>query len=195
MRYGECFVGSDWFIYCVSHRSGVYSIMFYSMLNADSSFWLVNSSPPSATYMSVNEVSIGSDNGLSPFRRQAIIWTSAGLLLIGPLGTNFSEISIKVQNFLFTKMHLKMSSAKVAAILSWGRWVNNHEVWTLISCLMSSMWDIKRRESHWWCRNGDPDGWPFSLLLWCDWIILCLYDDLRQINSLRPGWCIYASVK
>ena len=33
---------------------------------------------------------IGSDNGLSPGRRQAIIWTNAGILLIKPLGTNFS---------------------------------------------------------------------------------------------------------
>ena len=35
---------------------------------------------------------IGSDNGLSPGQPQAIIWTSAGILSIGPLGTNFSEI-------------------------------------------------------------------------------------------------------
>ena len=35
---------------------------------------------------------IGSDNGLSPGRRQAIIWTNDGILLIKPLGTNFSEI-------------------------------------------------------------------------------------------------------
>ena len=55
---------------------------------------------------------IGSDNGLSPGRRQAIIWTNAGILLIGPLGTNFSEISIGIQIFSFKKMHLKMSSAK-----------------------------------------------------------------------------------
>ena len=34
------------------------------------------------------------------------------LLSIGPLGTNFSEIVIKIQNFSFTKMHLKISSAK-----------------------------------------------------------------------------------
>ena len=37
---------------------------------------------------------IGSDNGLSTGRRQAIIWTSAGVLLIGPLGRNFTEIEI-----------------------------------------------------------------------------------------------------
>ena len=55
---------------------------------------------------------IGSDNGLSPDRRQAIIWTNARLLLIGPLGTNFSEILIGIQTFSFKKMHLKMSSAK-----------------------------------------------------------------------------------
>ena len=55
---------------------------------------------------------IGSDNGLSPGRRQAIIWTSAGILLNGPLGTNFCEILIKIQNFSFTKMHLKTSSAQ-----------------------------------------------------------------------------------
>ena len=36
------------------------------------------------------QTSIGSDNGLSPGRRQAIIWTNAGILLIGPLRTNFS---------------------------------------------------------------------------------------------------------
>ena len=56
--------------------------------------------------------SIGSDNGLSPGRRQAIIWTNAGILLIGPLGTNFNEILIGIQTFSFKKMHLKVSSAK-----------------------------------------------------------------------------------
>ena len=39
---------------------------------------------------------IGSDNGLSPGRRNAIIWTIAEILLIGPLGTNFSEILIRI---------------------------------------------------------------------------------------------------
>ena len=35
---------------------------------------------------------IGSDNGLAPGRRQAIIWTYAGLWLIQILGKNFNEI-------------------------------------------------------------------------------------------------------
>ena len=65
------------------------------------------------TQICVSELTnIGSDNGLSLGRRQAIIWNNAGLLLIEPLGTNFSEISIKIQIFSFKKMHLNMSSAK-----------------------------------------------------------------------------------
>ena len=55
---------------------------------------------------------IGSDNGLSPGRRQAIIWTNAGVLLIGPLGTNFCEILIEILIFSLKKMSLKVSSAK-----------------------------------------------------------------------------------
>ena len=44
------------------------------------------------THICVSERTIiSSDNGLSPGRRQAIIWTNAGILLIGPLGTNFID--------------------------------------------------------------------------------------------------------
>ena len=39
------------------------------------------------TYASLNLTIIGSYNGLSPVRRQAIIWTNAGILLVGPVGT------------------------------------------------------------------------------------------------------------
>ena len=79
----------------------------------------LNSSLPSAAW-----VSIGSGNGLSPVRRRAITWNNAGLLSIELLGTNFSEFRIRILSFSFKKMHLKLSSAKVAAILIRGRWVN-----------------------------------------------------------------------
>ena len=55
---------------------------------------------------------IDSDNGLSPCRSQAIIWINAGLLLIGALGTNFSEIKIEISAFSFKKMHLEMPSGR-----------------------------------------------------------------------------------
>ena len=65
------------------------------------------------THVCVSKITIiGWDNGLSPGRRQAIIWTSVAIFLIGPLGTNFSEILIEIYTFSFKEMHLKMSSGK-----------------------------------------------------------------------------------
>ena len=64
------------------------------------------------TCCSINLAIIGSDNGLSPDRHQAIIWTNAGIFFIEPWGTNFNEISIKIQPFSQKKMALNMSSGK-----------------------------------------------------------------------------------
>ena len=47
---------------------------------------------------------------MSLCRRQAIIRTNAGMLFIGPLGTN--KISIYIGAFSFTKIHSEMSSEK-----------------------------------------------------------------------------------
>ena len=73
------------------------------------------------------EIHLGLDNGLSPVRRQAIIWTNAGLLSIRPLGTNFGRILIGILTFikkmssvkwrpfrigLIKKMHLEMSPVR-----------------------------------------------------------------------------------
>ena len=46
----------------------------------------VNSLRPSDAYIRQLTNIIGSDNGVSPGRRQAIIWTNAGIFFIGPLG-------------------------------------------------------------------------------------------------------------
>ena len=65
------------------------------------------------THICVSQlINIVSDNGLSPDRRQAIIWNNDGILLFGPVGRNFSEILIEIYTFSFRKMRLKMSSGK-----------------------------------------------------------------------------------
>ena len=82
------------------------------------------------THICLSELTIiASNNGLSPGWRQAIIWNNDGLLLIEPLGTNFCEISIRIQTFSFKKMHLNMSSAK------WHPFCLGLNVLTLISVL------------------------------------------------------------
>ena len=75
--------------------------------------------------MSVNWVSIGSDNGLSPDRHQAIFWTNAGILFIRPLGTNISESWFKISNFSFMKMYSKTSSVKWRPFCPGGNWLRN----------------------------------------------------------------------
>ena len=62
--------------------------------------------------------------------------------------------------------------------------VNNREIWSRISRLMSSAWDIKTKERHWWRHNGDSNRRPLSLPLRYDLVTLCLYNDLGQINVI-----------
>ena len=107
-----------WNVY--SHRKQILNKFFIDVFGA-TLFWYL---PPLLTHYVlthwgrvmhicvVNLTIIGSDTGLSPEWRQAISKTSDGILSIGPLGTNFNEISIGIQTFSFKKMHFKMSSAK-----------------------------------------------------------------------------------
>ena len=99
---------------------------------------------------------IGSDNGLSPGRRQAIIWTNAGILLIGPLGTNFIEVLIGIQTFSFKKMHLNMSSAKYCQFRL-GLNVLNHFYYSLNQILLPKIAS---------CNQGLLDAILFVRWLW-----------------------------
>ena len=78
-----------------------------------------NSSPSHAIYMHQR-------TGSALVWRQAITWTNVGLLSIGLLGTNFSEIQIGILSFSCKKIHLILPAAKMVAILSRGRWVQKH---------------------------------------------------------------------
>ena len=65
------------------------------------------------THICVSKIIIiGSDNGLSTGRHQAIIWTNDDILSIRTLGIIFSEILMEIHTFSFKNMHLQMSSAK-----------------------------------------------------------------------------------
>ena len=47
---------------------------------------------------------VGCVNGFSPGRYQVIIWPNDGILLIGPFGINFFDISVDILTFSFNKM-------------------------------------------------------------------------------------------
>ena len=75
-------------------------ILWFHSLDKVSTHW------GRVTHISVSNLTIiGSDNGLSPGWCQVIIWTSAGILLTGPLGPNCS----KILKFKFTEFHLGKS--------------------------------------------------------------------------------------
>ena len=66
------------------------------------------------THICVSKLTIiGSDNGLSPGRRQTIIWTNDGILMIGPLWTNIGEIIFIQENWFESVVY------ETAANLSW----------------------------------------------------------------------------
>ena len=90
--------------------------------------------PQCRIYASVNWVSIGSNNGVWPGRRQAIIWTSAAILSIRPQGTYFNEILFEIQMFSFKKMRLNMSSAK------WRPFCPGGDQWKDPSSLLEQPW-------------------------------------------------------
>ena len=83
------------------------------------------------THICVSKLTIiGSDNGLSPDRRQAIIRTNAEISLIWNLGTSFSEIFSEIHTFLFKKMHLKNVVCEMASI------------WSRPQCVKTTFWDF-----------------------------------------------------
>ena len=84
------------------------------------------------THICVSKLTtIGSDNGLSPGRRQAIIWTNAGILLIGPLGTNFSEILIEIlTRKCVWKCRLRNGGHLVSASMCFNRY------WSLVQVVL-----------------------------------------------------------
>ena len=108
---------------------------------------------PRVPHLCVSELTHhGSGNGLSPARRQAIIWTNTDSLSIGPLWTNFSKIWIEILKFLSMKMHLKMSSAK------WWPFCPGGDEWSSAQpCSFLSSWYITFDEL------GDSvwSLWPF----------------------------------
>ena len=145
-----------------------------------------------ATHICVSEIIIiVSDNGLSPGRCQAIIWTNVGILLIGPLGINFSEILIEINTFSFKKMHLKMSSAK------WHLFCFSLNV---LKKIMNACCDI----ALWWMPQNtfDDESTLVQVMAWCHQTIsyylrqcwlryMSTYDIVgsQWVKSLARGRC------
>ena len=137
-----------------------------------------------------------------PNMRQAIIWTSAGFLSIRSWQTNFSQILTKTQIFSFTKIHLKVSSAKwrpscpggdefnikvmlwaVLLSISWP-----HQLWIKIFRNLCSIYDDKLS------KMADVVSGLFSVQIHTLIALLCLkqvyeiYQKLCEENEVKYRW-------
>ena len=119
------FCDSNTWLHCPLKNTVSYELIKHKSKTVDlDDYYRINHKPLThwgrVTYIWVGKLTIiGSDNGLSPERREAVIWTNAGILLIGPLGTNFSEILIAIQTFSFKKINaFENIVCKMVSILS-----------------------------------------------------------------------------
>ena len=140
-------------------------------------------------------------------RCQAIIWTSAGIVLIGPLGTNFSEILIGSQIFSFKEMHLKMSSTKwwpfclgLNVLTHWGR-VTHICVGNLAIIVSDNGLSPGRRQAIIWTNAGILLIGPLGTNLWnfnqnsCYHSRKCLWKyHLENDSHLSRPQCVNISV-
>ena len=138
------------------------------------------------THICISKLSIiGSDNGLSPGRRQAIIWTNARILLIVPLGINFSEILITIYIFSVKKLPLKMSSGNRRPFCL-GLSVNKTKWWFLVNgtCMKNFQWNQNQNSTSWTKK--------ISLKRPSDELCQIFYVQILNCNDLsRTTICIY----
>ena len=137
---------------------------------------------------------IGSDNGFSPGRRQAIIWINAGILLIGPLGTNFIENVIEIYTFSFEKMHVKMSSGQRRPscpglnVLSKSYW--NHICPSVPVSFLQNLMIFSKKQNKVYPMEH-MHGFIFSyfdvlLIISSNWIHMTHLSILFRVASLKP---------
>ena len=143
------------------------------------------------THICVSKVTIiGSDNGLWPGRRQAIIWTNAGILLIGPLGTKLREILSEIYIFSLKKMHLKMSSGnRWRFCLSLNVLYKEHYIWRInvqpIEGLPAMSWNLLFPKKSPWqpnlvITNQIGSTLDRSFIFWMGY-------KMNHVNSLWPS--------
>ena len=124
---------------------------------------------------------IGSDNGLLPCQCQAIIWTNAGILLIKPLGTNISAISITIHIFSFLKYiwqyRLENGGHLVLTSVYW--WVLSWVYWPFSNLWGPFYYDGVTEIRTWVSNHTHGFMWyvithpcfNFNLKLWHGWVL------------------------
>ena len=143
---------------------------------------------------------IGSDNGLSPDRCQAIIWTNAGILLIWTLG-NKLQWNINRILYIFIRENVFENVVLVmVAILSRSQCVKEHVAWYIVGATimalcrvvkwMQLLWrsGIRRwnlQVSAFQRSNGRPFGRPYRMYV----------DQVTHVDMIHSWTRRFAYIK
>ena len=88
------------------------------------------------THICVGRITIsGSDNGLSPGRRQAIIWTNAGILLIRCLGTGLGS-----NTYLYLQIQIQIQIRRICICIC--IWSNFKPRICICICIWSTVFGV-----------------------------------------------------
>ena len=133
---------------------------------------------------------IGSDNDLSPGQHQTIIWINAGILWIGPLETNFSEILAEVITFSFKKMYLKVSSVKWRPFCLGLNVLKAMVLMTLCKTDNNARWFCVSKD--WHCQFHRDVAWCSSRWHWSGRCLLLdnvgISDSMVHGANMGPTW-------
>ena len=148
-----------WFLCCVTLKfdGGPWKTIAY-LFYATLTHW------GRVTHICVSKLTIiGSDNGLSPGLLQAIIWTNAEILFIGPLEK--LQWNLNQNSYVFIQENvIERVDCEMAAILSGPQWVK----------LCASF------QSHRWIQTG--------VTIWKHSIQVKISDILYHVTLKFNGW-------
>ena len=130
----------------------------------------------------MNWVSIGPGNGLSPDLRHAIIWTNAGILLIGPHGTHFSVFEFEFES-KFKAFH-SWKSIWICRLRNGGHFVQGGGGGVSLTTTKLWVWVNNYIQLTQW----DVHAWPYmnvnGKLSWGSY--WCNRFTSPYLNTLRP---------
>ena len=130
--------------YCRFSDDHVWSVYVNEPVFSDFQWTWSFNSLRRVTHLCVGKlIIIGSDNGLSPGRRQAIIWTNAGIWSMRPLRINLSEILIEIHTFF-----IQCANKTVFSVFQW--------TWPSTSRRTSTTAEVSRLPPGQWTTTSVP---------------------------------------
>ena len=141
-------------------------------------------------------ITIGSDNGLSPGWRQAIIRINAGILAIWSMGTNFSEMLSKLKHFhsrkCIWKCRLFVSALMCWNVYLWTFYIFNRHCYVIVMDVryteyLNAMYSQQNEAMLQLTACCPNNRWLIISAKWNKFVLLFPRDRVMKSNSSLRG--------